>query len=131
MSRGDAWDEASTKEALLAVLRYNEIPHEEGGEGIHFAFYEGGCTWTVICRFTPGTIVIYAVYPFAFGDDGMHRVNAINERLVDGCVFVTNSTVILRSSVTLFDAYSAHEQITTALECNASAVKSYWKSLKG
>ncbi len=114
--------------ALLEALAYNGIPYRGEKDGVRFVLYDGGRKWETVCRYAPQTVVIYGVYPFPVADKGraLAQINEISATLTRGGFFLAGERIVLRVSADLFDAYSAQEAITRALEYSAGVMTHFW-----
>lgn len=117
--------------ALLQALNYNGIPYREEKGGVRFAFCDGGRRWETVCRYAPQTVVVYSVYPFPVADRAraLEGVNAASAALARGGLFLSGGRIVLRVGADLFDAYSAGEAVTRALEYSAGAMTHFWSRM--
>lgn len=114
--------------ALLQALAYNGIPYRKEKDGARFAFCDGGRRWETVCRYAPQTVVVYGVYPFPVADRAraLEGINAAGAALARGGLFLSGDRIVLRVGADLFDAYSAGEAVTRALEYSAGAMVHLW-----
>lgn len=118
--------------ALLEALAYNGIPYRGEKDGVRFVFEDGSRRWETVCRYAPQTVMIYGVYPFPVADKGraLAQINEISATLTRGGFFLAGDRIVLRVSADLFDAYSAQESITRALEYSAGVMKHFWTQME-
>lgn len=114
--------------ALLQVLTHNGIPYRGEKDGLRFALSDTGRRWEIVCRYAPQTVVIYGIYPFPVDDraKALEKLNKASASLTRGGIFLSDTHVVVRVSADLFDAYSAQESITRALEYSAGVMTHYW-----
>ena len=119
------------EDELFNVLTYNGIAYHRDEEGVRFALMDAGREWETVCRYASQTVVIYGVYPFPVVNRAraLERMDAANALLKRGSLFLCGDRIALRTSAELFDAYSAQEAITRALEYNAQAMTYFWNSM--
>ena len=126
------YDAADPREELLQFLQERGVPFLEKEDEVWFSLCQGAFRWETVCRFAPGTVLIYGVYPFLSPDraKGLEAANAANEQLQRGSVFLSDGRPVLRVSATLTDLYTARETIASALEYSASAICYFWEKMR-
>jgi hypothetical protein len=125
-------DEPEPKSELIALLKHNAMRyslHEDGS--VRVLFSKAGCKWETIFRFAKRAVLVYGVYPFKASEEMAASLSRINTALVRGAFFISDSTLVLRTSAELFDAYAAYESIARAIEYNAGAMVVFWAELNG
>ena len=64
------------------------------------------------------------------GPGGEGTLTQVNAALTRGGLFLSGERIVLRVSADLFDAYSAQESITRALEYSAGVMKHFWTQME-
>ena len=119
----------SSESELEAFLEYNGVSFVREPGGFRFLLTEGGCGWETVCRFTRRSVIIYGLYPFELTDGILPTLNAINAKLIRGCMLLNEGGVSVRTSADLYDAYGSYEAIARALEYNAGVIVKYWSEI--
>lgn len=126
------YDAADPQEELLQFLRESGVPFLTERDEVRFSLCQGAFQWETVCRFAPGTVLIYGVYPFLVPDrtQALEAANAANEQLQRGSLFLSDGRPVLRVSAVLTDLYTARETLASALEYSASAVCYFWEKMR-
>lgn len=124
-------EELNPLKELMHVLDFNGIRYRQDGDGVRFAFCDGGRAWETMGRALPQTLLIYGVYPFRARDQGgmLQTLDRINAQLANGAAFLQEGRPVIRSEAALWDAYGAQEAVNQALEYNAGAMVRFWQAL--
>ena len=118
--------DADPRDELIALLEHNAMRYIADGESVRLSFAQNGCKWETVFQFAKNTVLVYGVYPFRVHEPDMARINAINNRLVHGAMFLHEGAIVMRTGAELVDIYSAYETIARAVEYNAGAMVEFW-----
>lgn len=132
MNYQDLMDErVDPQSELVNLLHYNGIKFQQESDGVRFVFADAGYKWETVCRYCGQRVLMYGIYPFfvAHEQQALVKLNDINARLVMGGMFLQDSNIVMRTCADVWDAYTAYETIARALEYNAAAVVTFWKTL--
>lgn len=110
------------------LLRRSGVAYEADQGQYGFWMRTSDVQWQTVCRCVEDWVLVYAILPGTAEDAVAARevCCTLNQRLLRGCFFLQDDTLLLRTSVQLLEPAMAQEQLARTIEDLAATVQICW-----
>lgn len=116
------------QEELEWLLRRSGVVYELEQGQYGFWMRTADLQWQIVCRCAENWVIVYAILPgtVEVAAEAREVCCKLNQRLLRGCFFLQEDTLLFRTSVQLLEPAMAQEELARTIEHVAAAVHACW-----